>query len=98
MKREYHIYASSVLVELKTLKENNKAEYFKEIFMKLMPEIKAYIAAQLKTAIKKGIVAKNRYKVDDFVNDLYIYVYEHINSIMIVPIFTRGFSNKQMRF
>jgi len=81
MRAKYKTYARSVLVELRAYKKDNKRSHFKDAFMKLMPDIKAYVSKNLKMAERKGVIAKGSYQADDFINDLYLYTYEHIDNI-----------------
>jgi RNA polymerase sigma factor (sigma-70 family) len=81
MKSTYHIQINEAFVVLKTLKKENKQEAFKDKFMELLPAIKQYIQKSLDTASKKELLKHQGYSVDDFVNDLYIYVYDHIEEL-----------------
>jgi RNA polymerase sigma factor (sigma-70 family) len=76
----YHIQIQDAFITLKTLKRENKQESFKEKFMELLPTIKQYIKKRLETASKKELL-KQGFSIDDFVNDLYIYVYDHIEEL-----------------
>ena len=70
-----------VLQELiKFKKEENKAS-FNEQLLKIIPEVKKYINGRLNAAIKKGHFSKNKYKADDFIDQLFIEVYDHIYEV-----------------
>tara|TARA_R110002049_G_scaffold298365_3_gene488057 strand:- start:7540 stop:8280 length:741 start_codon:yes stop_codon:yes gene_type:complete len=81
MKNEHHIKIQQALVVLRTLKNDNNQEAFKHKFMELLPTIKQYIQNSLETASKKELLKQQGYGVDDFVNELYIYVYDHIEEL-----------------
>jgi RNA polymerase sigma factor (sigma-70 family) len=81
MKNEYHIQIQQAYVVLRTLKKENKQDAFKDTFMELLPTIKQYIQNSIETASKKELLKQQGYSVDDFVNDLYIYVYDHIDEL-----------------
>ncbi|MGB2528149.1 sigma-70 family RNA polymerase sigma factor [Flagellimonas sp. SN16] len=81
MRAKYKTYARSVLVELRAYKKDNNRSHFKEAFMKLMPDVRAYISKNLNIAERKGVIAKGSYQADDFINDLYLYTYEHIDNV-----------------
>lgn len=81
MKNKYHIQIQEAFVLLKTLKEENKQDAFKSKFMELLPAIKQYIQKSLETASKKDLLKHKGYRVDDFINDLFIYVYDHIEEL-----------------
>jgi len=81
MKNTYHIQIQESFVVLRKLKEMNKQDAFKDKFMELLPAVKQYIKNSLETASKKDLLKQQGYSVDDFVNDLYIYVYDHIEEL-----------------
>ncbi len=81
MKNTYHIQIQQAFVLLKTLKKENKKEAFRDKFMELLPGIKQYIKNSIETASKKELLKQQGYGVDDFVNELYIYVYDHIEEL-----------------
>lgn len=74
--RVEHIFRN--LVEFKN--EENKVSFNAQL-MEVLPEVKKYINGRLHTAIKKGNFPKNKYKADDFINQLFIEVYNHIDTI-----------------
>lgn len=59
---------------------DSKAEHdsFNKQFMKLAPALQQYIAARLSTSVKTGNLPANKYKVADFVDELFIASYDHI--------------------
>jgi len=65
---------------LKSKKEDDKIAFNQQI-LNILPEIKKYINGRLNTAIKKGHFSKGKYKNDDFVGQLFIEVYNHIDEI-----------------
>lgn len=81
MKNIYHIQIQEAFINLKSFKEQNNKEAFKNKFMELLPALKQYIKNSIERAEKKELLKKQGYSVDDFVNDLYLYVYDHINEL-----------------
>jgi DNA-directed RNA polymerase specialized sigma24 family protein len=81
MKNTYHIQIQRAFVVLKDLKKDNKKDAFRDEFMGLLPAIKQYIQNSIETASKKELLKQQGYSVDDFVNELYIYVYDHIEEL-----------------
>jgi RNA polymerase sigma factor (sigma-70 family) len=81
MKKIYHIQLQEAFVVLKALKKENKQDVFKDKFMELLPTIKQYIINSIESASKKELLKHQGYSVNDFVNDLYIYVYDHIEEL-----------------
>ena len=79
--REFRVTVAQTfpnLIQLK--KEEDKASFNKEV-LKILPEIKKYLTGKLNTAIKKGHFSKNKYKADDFIDQLFIEIYDHIDEI-----------------
>jgi DNA-directed RNA polymerase specialized sigma24 family protein len=81
MKNTYHIQIQRAFVVLKDLKKDNKKDAFRDEFMGLLPAIKLYIKNSIETASKKELLKQQGYSVGDFVNELYIYVYDHIEEL-----------------
>lgn len=66
------------LVQLK--KEGNQA-HFNEMLMEILPEVKNYINRRLSAAIHKGHFPKGMYTADDFVDQLFVEVYDKIGEV-----------------
>tara|TARA_R110002012_G_scaffold160895_1_gene322878 strand:- start:31571 stop:32344 length:774 start_codon:yes stop_codon:yes gene_type:complete len=66
------------LVQLK--KEENQAD-FNELLLKMLPEVKKYINQRLQTAIHKGHFSKGKYKAEDFMDQLFVEVYDSIEDV-----------------
>ena len=49
--------------------------------MKTIPDIRRYIQKRLNDALSKNQLDKGRYKADDFVDQLFIEVYEHFDEV-----------------
>lgn len=63
------------LVKLKA-EENRSA--FNRLLLEILPEIKQYIVKKVRSAIQKGHFTKNKYNANDFIDQLFIEVYDHI--------------------
>jgi RNA polymerase sigma factor (sigma-70 family) len=74
------VVENTYLTLLKSKKEDDKV-IFNQQLLKILPEVKNYINWRLNTAIKKGHFSKGKYKVDDFVDQLFIEIYNHIETI-----------------
>jgi len=80
-KSEWHLLVASsfpILVQLK--KEEDKTSFFKEL-ENTLPEVKKYINVKLKTALKKGQIPRGKYEVNEFIDQLFIEVYDHFNEV-----------------
>jgi RNA polymerase sigma factor (sigma-70 family) len=71
-------YKKQDLIKFKKEQDKNA---FNIQLLKILPEVKNYINGRLNTAIKKGNFSKNKYKADDFVDQLFIEVYDHIDEV-----------------
>jgi len=67
--------------DLVTFKKEQNKDAFNRQLLKILPEVKKYINGRLNTAIRKGHFSKNKYKADDFIDQLFIEVYDHIDEI-----------------
>lgn len=63
------------LVRLK-LEENRSA--FNQLLLEVIPEIRIYILKSVRHAIQQGHFPKNKYAANDFIDQLFIEVYDHI--------------------
>lgn len=80
-KMQYDVFVKQVLPHLKQLTEADQQIPFNELLDRLLPPVKRYIARRLRTAKKKKTIPVGKYKVDDFVDELYILAYEHIQKV-----------------
>jgi len=67
--------------DLVTFKKEEDKTSFNEQLLKILPEVKKYINGRLIAAIKKGNFSKGKYKADDFVDQLFIEIYDHIDEV-----------------
>jgi RNA polymerase sigma factor (sigma-70 family) len=66
----------SYWVKLSSTKDENNKESFNSIMLTLIPEIRKYLNHSLKVQLKKGNILKEKHKVDEFINDLFIEAYD----------------------
>lgn len=64
---------------LVTLKKENNTAAFNKLLLEIAPEIKKYVVSRLRTAIKKDHISKNKYAPNDFLDQLFIETYDHID-------------------
>ena len=79
--REFHIFVAQAFPNLKKLKKEGNREAFNTLILKIIPSIKKYINGRLITAINNGHFSKNKYNADEFVDQLFIEVYDHIDEV-----------------
>ncbi|KGL59870.1 MULTISPECIES: RNA polymerase sigma factor [unclassified Polaribacter] len=62
---------------LKLKREENKIK-FNKLLLELVPDMEKYIVKRMRTAIQQEHFPKNKYKVDDFIDQLFIEIYDQI--------------------
>ncbi|WP_179320084.1 sigma-70 family RNA polymerase sigma factor [Winogradskyella helgolandensis] len=80
-KKEFDVFVASTFSDLKTYKSENKQAAFNKLLLTDLFEVKRYIIKRLSTALTKGNLPQNKYKADDFIDQLFIEVYDHINEV-----------------
>ncbi len=80
-KREFHVLVTKTYPNLIQLKKEGNREAFNNLILKKIPGIKKYIHRRLVTAIRNGKFPKNKYRADEFVDQLFIEVYDHIDEV-----------------
>ncbi|WP_445381381.1 sigma-70 family RNA polymerase sigma factor [Robiginitalea sp. IMCC43444] len=76
----HHLVADS-LEELKALKASGAQKAFNEKLLRVLPEVKRYITRSLRLALAKGMISHNKYRPDDFFDQLFIEVYDHLDEV-----------------
>lgn len=80
-KKEFRIFVTSTFSNLIQLKKEGDKNSFNELVLKIIPEIRKYVNSRLRTAIKKGHFSKGKYKADDFIDQLFIEIYNNIEDV-----------------
>jgi RNA polymerase sigma factor (sigma-70 family) len=80
-KKEFHVFVSQTYSDLIQLKKQDDRTSFNALVLKILPEIRKYINSRLNTAIKKGHFSKGKYKADEFIDQLFIEIYDHIEEV-----------------
>lgn len=70
-----------VYSELMLLKDNEDKTSFNDLLMRILPNVRKYIKGRLKAAIHQGHFSKGKYKPDDFVDQLFIEIYENLGEL-----------------
>lgn len=66
---------------LKNLKKEGKTEAFGEKLLQILPQVKAYMGKRFNSALNRGMLPKGKYKVDDFVDQLFLEAFEHFDEV-----------------
>jgi DNA-directed RNA polymerase specialized sigma24 family protein len=75
-----HSWSKIVWTELVRSKQANNRDQFNQLMLQAVPELNKYVASRLKIALKKGGIPANKYKVDDFVNELFVAAYDEFSN------------------
>ncbi|MFD1553360.1 sigma-70 family RNA polymerase sigma factor [Putridiphycobacter roseus] len=78
---EFRVYIENKVPSLLKHKEAGDQASFNEQLLKILPTVRGYIGERLHAAIKKGHFPIGKYKADDFIDQLFIEVYDHIEEI-----------------
>lgn len=79
--RNFKVSIAATYNRLIELKANKDRENFNKLINSVLPTLKTYIHKRLSIAVKKGQIPENKYKLDDFVTELYIAAYDHIEEV-----------------
>ncbi|WP_033960372.1 sigma-70 family RNA polymerase sigma factor [Psychroserpens jangbogonensis] len=80
-KKEFRLFVTKTFSNLIQLKKEGNQASFNELVLKIMPEIRTYVNGRLNTAIIKGHFSKGKYKADDFIDQLFIEIYDNIEDV-----------------
>jgi DNA-directed RNA polymerase specialized sigma24 family protein len=81
IRRELRISIKRTLPELIGFKKDENKVAFYALLLDIMPNIKSYIIKRIKTAIQKNHFPKNKYVPNDFIDQLFIEAYDHIENV-----------------
>jgi len=80
-KTKFRLFVTSTFPNLIQLKKEGNQESFNALVLKIMPVIRKYVNGGLNTAIIKGKFSKGKYKADDFIDQLFIEIYDNIEDV-----------------
>ena len=78
---EFKSMVAAGFEELKKLKAAGRREAFNEKLLGLLPDVKRYITRGLRLALAKGVISHNKYRPDDFFDQLFLDVYDHLGEV-----------------
>jgi len=79
--KEFHIFVASTFYDLKIFRKEGDKSAFNELLNKDLPQVKRYIIKRLNTAISKGNLPRGKYSPNDFIDQLFIEVYDHFGEV-----------------
>lgn len=80
-RRTFHTIVRDSFIQLQKFKMQDDQAAFNSSMEKILPGVKSYIAHWLSRAIKNEKIPLGKYKVDDFVDELYIMAYDHFQEV-----------------
>ena len=80
-RRGLHGLAALSFKKLIRLKEDEDRETFNGLMQTILPDVEGYILRRLSASVKNGHIPVGKYKVEEFVNELYLLAFEHISEI-----------------
>ncbi|WP_091868517.1 sigma-70 RNA polymerase sigma factor region 4 domain-containing protein [Pricia antarctica] len=80
-RKEFHIFVASTYPDLKEIKDFGDKKAFNELLLKDLPQVRRYITKRLNTALSKGNLPRGKYRPDDFIDQLFIEVYDHFDEV-----------------
>ncbi|MBC2839563.1 RNA polymerase sigma factor [Robiginitalea sp. SC105] len=78
---EFQQQVSSSFEHLRDLRQADERKAFNEELMKVLPEVHRYITRALRLALSKGVISHNKYRPDDFFDQLIIEIWDHFDDI-----------------
>jgi len=82
-KEDFRLFVTKSFSSLIKLKKEDNQFSFNQLILKILPEIRKYVNRRLNTAIKKGHFSKQKYKADDIIDQLFITIYDNIETVEI---------------
>lgn len=79
--KAFRVFVTQSFPDLIQLKKEDDRASFNEIVLKIMPDIRRYVNGRLNTAIQHGHFSKGKYKADDFIDQLFIEIYDSIEEV-----------------
>ena len=80
-KMEFHGFVLKAYPDLVRFKKESDSESFNALFLQILPEVKKYVDRRLAVAQTKGQIGKNKYRAEDFIDQLFIDAYDHIDKL-----------------
>tara|TARA_B110000503_G_scaffold136286_1_gene218351 strand:+ start:102 stop:911 length:810 start_codon:yes stop_codon:yes gene_type:complete len=80
-KKEFRLFVTTSFSNLVQLKEEGDKASFNKLVLEIIPELRRYVNGRLSTALQKGHFPKGKYKAEDFIDQLFIEIYDHIEAV-----------------
>lgn len=80
-KKDFNVFVASTFSDLKRFKKENDKAAFNDLLLKTLHQVSRYIVSRVNTALTKGNLPHGKYKADDFIDQLFIEVYDHFDAV-----------------
>ncbi|TXD48623.1 RNA polymerase sigma factor [Polaribacter sp. IC073] len=80
IRKELRISINQKLPNLIKLKQENFDVPFYDVLLEIVPDVRKYIIKRIQTAIQKSNFPKDKFSPNDFIDQLFIETYEHIEN------------------
>jgi len=80
-KKDFNVFVASTFSDLLKYRQKGEQSLFNNLLFKDLHQVKRYIKKRVATALSKGNLPKGKYKVDDFIDQLFITVYDNFNEV-----------------
>lgn len=78
--KNYRIHVQHYYETLEEHRSKDNKQAFYEVYLRIIPQLKNYINTRLQELVHAGHFPHNFYEVDDFVDDLFISVYDNFKA------------------
>ncbi|MGB5553377.1 MAG: sigma-70 family RNA polymerase sigma factor [Flavobacteriaceae bacterium] len=79
--KEFHVFVASTFSDLRKFRKEEDKTSFNELLLKTLPQVKRYINKRLNTALSKRNLPRGKYSPDDFLDELFLVVYDHFEDV-----------------
>lgn len=79
--RQFHAFVARTFPKLNEFKKEKDSIAFNMELLKILPEVKRYVSRRLQTALNKGMIDKNKFKTEDFIDQLFIEAYDNFDEV-----------------
>jgi RNA polymerase sigma factor (sigma-70 family) len=79
--KKFRLFVTATFPSLVQLKKEGDKASFSKLVLDIIPEIRKYVNRKLRRALKKGSFPKGKYKADDFIDQLFIEIYDNIEEV-----------------
>jgi len=77
----FHLFVQKAYTDLVLFKKEDKRAAFNALLLKVIPEVKHYVAKRLNSALMKKTIPMGKYKPEDFTDQLFIEAYDHFDEV-----------------